>query len=49
MGAKRCLIAITLATWLLTTVGVFGDVACITVAPIALQMAAGRVITRWAC
>lgn len=39
MGAKRCLIAITLATWLLTSVGVFGDVACITVAPIALQMA----------
>ena len=39
MGAKRSLIAITLATWLLTTVGVFGDVACITVAPIALQMA----------
>ena len=36
MGAKRSLIAITLATWLLTTVGVFGDVACITVAPIAL-------------
>lgn len=31
MGAKRSLIAITLATWLLTTVGVFGDVACITV------------------
>ena len=39
MGAKRSLIAITLATWLLTTVGVFGDVTCITVAPIALQMA----------
>ena len=39
MGAKRCLIAITLATWLLTAVGVFGDVACITVAPIALEMA----------
>ena len=39
MGAKRSLIAVTLATWLLTTVGVFGDVACITVAPIALQMA----------
>lgn len=39
MGAKRCLIAITLATWLLTSVGVFGDVACITIAPIALQMA----------
>lgn len=37
MGAKRSLIAITLATWLLTTVGVFGDVACITVAPIALH------------
>ena len=36
---SRELIAITLATWLLTTVGVFGDVACITVAPIALQMA----------
>ena len=39
LGAKRCLIAITLATWVLTSVGVFGDVACITVVPIALQMA----------
>lgn len=39
LGAKRCLIAITLATWVLTAVGVFGDVACITVATDRLQMA----------
>ena len=39
LGAARCLIVITLATWVLTSVGVFGDVACITAAPIALQMA----------
>lgn len=39
LGTKRCLIAMMLATWLLTAVGVFGDVAVITVAPIAIQMA----------
>lgn len=39
LGSKRCLIAMMLATWVLTAVGVFGDVAVITVAPIAIQMA----------
>ncbi|WP_434084650.1 SLC13 family permease [Lacrimispora xylanisolvens] len=39
MGSRRSLIAIMLATWCLTAVGVFGDVAVITVAPIAIQLA----------
>lgn len=39
IGVSRSLIAMMLATTLLTTVGVFGDVACLTVAPIAIQMA----------
>lgn len=39
LGAKQCLIAMMLATWVLTSVGVFGDVAVITVSPIAIQMA----------
>lgn len=39
MGAKRSMLAIVLATWVLTAVGVFGDVACLTVAPIAIQIA----------
>lgn len=39
MGAKRSILAIVLATWVLTAIGVFGDVACITVAPIAIQIA----------
>ena len=39
LGAKRCLIAMMLSTWVLTAVGVFGDVACLTVAPIAIAMA----------
>lgn len=39
MGSKRSLIAMMLATWCLTAVGVFGDVAVITVAPIAIQLA----------
>ena len=39
LGEKRCLIAMMLATWVLTAVGVFGDVAVITVSPIAMQMA----------
>lgn len=37
-GVSRSLIAMMLATTLLTAVGVFGDVACLTVAPIAIQM-----------
>ena len=50
MGAKRSLIAITLATWLLTTVG-----ACSATwpaspwLPLLCKWLAGRVITRWAC
>lgn len=39
MGKKRALLAMMLATWCLTAVGVFGDVALITVAPIAIQLA----------
>lgn len=39
LGTKNSLLAMTLATWLLTAVGVFGDVAIITVAPIAIQIA----------
>lgn len=39
LGSKRSLIAMTLATWILVSVGVFGDVAVITVSPIAMQIA----------
>ncbi len=39
MGSKRSLLAMMLATWCLTAVGVFGDVAVITVSPIAIQLA----------
>ncbi|WP_307893044.1 GntP family permease [Bacillus swezeyi] len=39
MGEKRALLALTLAAAILTTVGVFVDVAVITVAPIALAIA----------
>lgn len=39
VGTKRSLIAMMLATWILTAVGVFGDVAIITVAPVAILMA----------
>lgn len=39
LGTKNALLAMTLATWLLTAVGVFGDVAIITVSPIAIQIA----------
>lgn len=39
VGHKRSLLAMMLATWCLTAVGVFGDVAVITVAPIAIQLA----------
>ena len=39
LGEKRGLVAIMIATWLLTAVGVFGDVSCLTVAPIALAVA----------
>ncbi|MDO5141620.1 MAG: SLC13 family permease, partial [Eubacteriales bacterium] len=39
LGENRCLIAMMLATWVLTAVGVFGDVAVITVAPVAMLMA----------
>lgn len=39
VGSKNSLLAMTLATWLLTAIGVFGDVAIITVSPIAIQIA----------
>lgn len=39
MGTQNALLAMTLATWMLTAVGVFGDVAVITVSPIAIQIA----------
>lgn len=39
LGNKRSLLAMMLATWCLTAVGVFGDVAVITVSPIAIQLA----------
>ena len=39
LGESKSLIAMMLATWILTAVGVFGDVAVITVAPIAIQLA----------
>ncbi|MCY8036408.1 GntP family permease [Bacillus sonorensis] len=39
IGEKRALLALTLAAAILTTVGVFVDVAVITVAPIALAIA----------
>ena len=39
LGETRALLALTLATMILTTVGVFVDVAVITVAPIALALA----------
>ncbi len=39
LGTKNAMLAMTLATWALTAVGVFGDVAIITVAPIAIQIA----------
>lgn len=39
LGTKNALLAMTLATWILTAVGVFGDVAIITVSPIAIQIA----------
>ncbi|MGR3806846.1 GntP family permease [Pasteurella testudinis] len=39
LGETRALFALILATWLLTSVGVFVDVAVITVSPIALALA----------
>lgn len=39
LGEARALLALALATMILTTVGVFVDVAVITVAPIALAIA----------
>ena len=39
LGDKNSMLAMTLATWLLTAIGVFGDVAIITVSPIAIQIA----------
>lgn len=39
LGDKNALLSMTLATCVLTAVGVFGDVAIITVAPIGIQIA----------
>lgn len=39
LGESKSLIAMMLATWILTSVGVFGDVAIITVSPIAILLA----------
>ncbi|TNH21175.1 GntT/GntP/DsdX family permease, partial [Testudinibacter sp. TR-2022] len=39
LGETRALLALILATWLLTSVGVFVDVAVITVSPIAQALA----------
>ncbi|MGF6906208.1 GntP family permease [Fusobacterium sp. PH5-44] len=39
LGNKNALLAMTVSTCILTAVGVFGDVAIITVAPIAIQIA----------
>lgn len=38
LGEKKSLIALTVATFILTGIGVFGDVAALTVAPIGLQI-----------
>lgn len=39
LGTRNALLSMTLSTCVLTAVGVFGDVAIITVAPIAIQIA----------
>lgn len=46
IGEANSLIALAIATMVLTTVGVFIDVAVITVAPIALAIAKKAKITR---
>jgi GntP family gluconate:H+ symporter len=46
LGAKKALLAISLATMLLTMVGVFIDIAVITVAPIAIEIAKKLKISR---
>ncbi len=48
MGEVRALLALALATMILTSVGVFIDVAVITVAPIALMIAERAGISRFA-
>ena len=48
MGEVRALLALALATMILTSVGVFVDVAVITVAPIALMIAERAGISRFA-
>ncbi|HLR08726.1 MAG TPA: SLC13 family permease [Bacillota bacterium] len=47
-GQKRALLALAIATMLLTAVGVFIDVAVITVAPIALAIASNAGLSRLA-
>lgn len=46
LGAKKALLAISLATMLLTMVGVFIDISVITVAPIAIEIAKKLKISR---
>jgi len=48
LGAKRALLALSLATMALTAVGVFIDIAVITVAPIALEIAKNAKYSRTA-
>lgn len=48
LGAKKALLAISLATMLLTMVGVFIDISVITVAPIAIEIAKKLKISRTA-
>lgn len=38
LGDKKSLVALTISTFILTGIGVFGDVAALTVAPIGLQI-----------
>lgn len=48
LGEKKALLALALATMMLTTVGVFVDVAVITVAPIALAIGSRAGLTKTA-
>ena len=48
LGETRALLALAIATMILTTVGVFIDVAVITVAPIALAIAKRAGISKMA-
>lgn len=47
LGDKKALISLTVATFVLTGIGVFGDVAILTVAPIGIQVAKRANLTRF--